>query len=103
MSSKRSTRTRTGAECMRHAHIQIESLERRQMMTFGHRITFFGEAGQAVISFVSAAAPAEMLVDDEGRIVTASDAGLARLTSQGQPDEGFGTSGKAPLTGVSVR
>jgi uncharacterized delta-60 repeat protein len=82
----------------------IESLESRCLLSFGQPVADFGVAGRATMDFsTSATSPAAVLVDINGRIVTVSDAGLARYTAAGQPDSGFGTSGKLTLSGLDVR
>ena len=85
-------------------HVRFESLERRQLMSFGQPVDDFGVAGRASVVFAQGNAdPAEMLIDGSGRVLTASDAGLARLTAAGQPDTTFGSGGTTALTSLSVR
>src|SRR5687768_5975022 len=89
---------------MGNTSVFFESLESRQLMSFGQPVGDFGVAGRASVVFTQGnATPAEMLLDGTGRIVTASDAGLARLTALGQTDATFGAAGVTPLSSLSVR
>jgi hypothetical protein len=84
----------------------LEILESRQLLSFGTPITAFGANGQSTAAFSTGNAdPHEMLVDGSGRIVTVSDAGLARFATNGQLDSTFGTTarGRTAISNLSVR
>src|SRR4051812_33758158 len=90
---------------MINTFIKFESLESRQLLSFGQPVQDFGVGGVATTTFTNSgnADAAEMLVDKGGRIVIASNAGLARLLKTGLPDTAFGTDGLTNLKGLQVK
>src|SRR5690242_670833 len=84
---------------------QIESLEPRQLLSFGQPVADFGVNGRGRIEFSGGAyaTSTELLVDSASRIVTVGDGGIVRYTAAGAPDAGFGVGGRVTLTGLTVR
>ncbi len=92
---------------MRHTQpIVLESLESRQLLSYGQPVDSFGVAGRALAIFNSGNANVEeLLVDKAGRILVAADNGVARFTSAGVLDTTFGAAGAGitQISGVIIR